>query len=127
MESNVMTATCTLDDFALESDRSDGLTIETLDAGVTLAVKTSRSSYRIIILDGRRHVVMVEGGVFPEAAVLRLSGATAGGSALKLGWILVGFRMEFAIGNRHVTSSRVQSVAIESAPADSPGERGRHH
>jgi hypothetical protein len=127
MESDVMTATCTLDDFALESDRSDGLTIETLDAGATLAVKTSRSSYRIIILDGRRHVVMVEGGVFPEATVLRLSGATAGGSALKLGWILVGFRMEFAIGNRHVTSSRVQSVAIESAPADSPGERGRHH
>jgi hypothetical protein len=107
----------TLDGFALESGEREGLNIETLAAGVTLIVRTRRSSYKVVVLDGRRHLVLVEGGVFPEGTVVQLSGATIGGSTLKLGCILVGLRMEFGLGSRQITSSIVEAVAIESEPA----------
>jgi hypothetical protein len=107
----------TLDGFALESGGREGLTVEKLAAGVTLLVKTRRSSYKVVVLDGRRHLVLIEGGVFPEATVVRLSGATVGGSTLKLGWIVVGLRMEFGLGSHQITSSAVESVSIESEPA----------
>ena len=113
----------TLDGFALESSGSQGLTIETLDAGAALLVKTRHSSYRVVILDGPRHLVVVEGGVFPEPTIVRLAGATFGGSALKLGCILVGLRLEFGIGAGQITSSTVESVTIESySPMDSRHE-----
>jgi hypothetical protein len=44
---------------------------------------------------------------------VRLSGATFGGSTLKVGWILVGLRIEFGLGTKQITSSAVQSVEIE--------------
>jgi hypothetical protein len=114
----------TLDGFALESRGTQGLTVETLDAGATLLVKTRHSSYRVVILDGRQRLVVVEGGVFPEPTVVRLSGATFGGSALKLGWILVGLRLEFGVGAGQITSSTVESVEIDSdPPVDSCHER----
>ena len=105
---------CTLDSFALESSQSDGFTIHALKTGVTLVVRTDHSSYRVTVLDPPSHSVMVHGGLFPTATAMRLSGATIGGSAVKLGWILVGLRMEFACGLRTFTSSRVRSVAIEN-------------
>jgi len=114
----------TLDGFALESRGTQGLTIETLDAGATLLVKTRHSSYRVVILDGPQCLVVVEGGVFPEPTIVRLAGATFGGSALKLGWILVGLRLEFGVGAGQITSSTVESVEIESdSPVDSRDER----
>ena len=62
--------------------------------------------------------VMVTGGaLFPEATIVRLAGATAAGSGLKMGWILVGFRIEMWLGSARIRSSSVRSVAIESIPA----------
>jgi hypothetical protein len=114
----------TLDGFALKSNERNGLTIETLEAGVALVVKTRHSSYRLVVLDADRHLVLAEGGIFPEPTVVQLTGATFGGSALKLGWILVGLRVEFGLGTRQITSSPVQSVAIESpSPMDACDER----
>jgi hypothetical protein len=109
----------TLDGFALRSSERRGLTITGLKPGVTLVVKTRHSSYHIAILDGAQRLVAVDGGVFPETTVVRLSGATFGGSALKLGWIVVGLRLEFCDGTRQITSSPVESVEIEStSPID---------
>jgi hypothetical protein len=114
----------TLDGFALESSDRNGLAIETLEAGVALVVKTRHSSYRLVVLDADRHLVLAEGGIFPEPTVVQLTGATFGGSALKLGWILVGLRVEFGLSTRQITSSPVQSVAIESpSPMDACDER----
>ena len=110
----------TLDGFTLESGGCKGLNIEVLEAGSTLIVKTRRSSYRLVILDGRKQLVLIEGGVFPEATVVRLSGATIGGSTLKLGWILVGLRIEFGLGPRQITSSTVESVTVEQARPPGP-------
>jgi hypothetical protein len=114
----------TLDGFALRSSEHCGLTITGLEPGVTLVVKTRHSSYRIAILDGAQRLVAVDGGIFPETTVVRLSGATFGGSALKLGWIVVGLRLEFCDGTRLITSSPVESVEIEStSPIDARHRR----
>jgi hypothetical protein len=115
-----MLSTCgTLDGFAHESSRSEGVDIRTLDAGATLVVTTRRSSYRIVVLDGIRQVVLIEGGVFPEATAVQLAGATAGGSALKIGWILVGLRAEFRLGSRRITCGAVESFSVEDFSMES--------
>jgi hypothetical protein len=109
-----MLASCrTLDGFARESNDKNGLDLQTLDAGVALTVKTRRSSYRLVVLDSSRQLVLAEGGIFPEPTVVRVSGATFGGSTLKVGWILVGLRMEFGLGAKQITSSPVQCVTVE--------------
>ena len=108
----------TLDGFALRSSERSGFMITGLEPGVTLVVKTRHSSYRLVILDGARRLVAVDGGIFPETTVVRLSGATFGGSALKVGWIVVGLRLEFCDGTRQITSSPVESVEIQSTSRD---------
>jgi hypothetical protein len=112
--------TCrTLDGFGLQSSDRRGLAITGLEPGVTLVVKTRYSSYRIVILDGAQRVVAVDGGIFPETTVVTLSGATFGGSALKVGWIVEGLRLEFCDGTRLITSSPVEAIEIESpSPVD---------
>lgn len=114
----------TLDGFALRSIERSGLTITDLEPGVTLMVKTRHSSYRLVILDGAQRLVAVDGGVFPEATVVTLSGATFGGSALKVGWIVEGLRLEFYDGIQRITSSPVESVEIErTSPIDARDRR----
>ena len=109
---------CTLDEFAHESSRGEGLSIERLEPGATVTVKTRHSSYEVAILDGRRHLVLIHGGMFAAPTVVRLSGATFGGSAMKLGWILVGFRMELGLGSKRIVSSTVLSVCEGAAPQE---------
>ncbi len=103
----------TLDGFARESHEKDGVGVYALDAGSTLIVKTRHSCYRLTVVDGSRQLVLAAGGIFPEPTIVRLSGATFGGSTLKVGWILVGLRIEFGLGTKQITSSPVQSIAIE--------------
>jgi hypothetical protein len=119
MEGTMLENRCTLDEFALESGRGEGVCIEGLASGATVSVNTRHSCYEVSILDGRRHLVLIHGGVFAAPTVVRLSGATFGGSALKLGWILVGFRMEFGLGSRRIVSSTVLSVREGAAPQES--------
>jgi hypothetical protein len=104
----------TLDGFAVRLSEGRGLRITGLEPGAVLVVKTRHSSYRIVILDGARRVVAVDGGIFPKTTVVTLAGATFGGSALKVGWIVEGLRLEFGDGTRQITSSTVESVEIES-------------
>jgi hypothetical protein len=71
-----------------------------------------------------QRLVAVDGGVFPETTVVTLSGATLGGSALKVGWIVEGLRLEFCDGLRRITSSPVESVEIErTSPIDARDRR----
>jgi hypothetical protein len=77
-----------------------------------------------VVLDGARHLVLAEGGIFHEPTVVHVSGATFGGSTLKLGWILVGLRVEFGLGSKRIITSPVQSVTIEShSPVEVPDQR----
>jgi hypothetical protein len=101
----------------------------------TFAVQTRNSLYEITVLDGRTGDVLVRGGeFFPVRTPVRLEGSTCGGSILKTRGIYVGLRMEIVpqpvelvsrldcdpttgekeerLGNRVITTSPVQSIAI---------------
>lgn len=109
----------TLDGFALQPGCTEGIAIESLEAGTVLTVHTRHSRYRVVVLDGARQCALVTGGsVFPERTVVRIEGATAGGSALKIGWIGVGLRLELSMGRRRITTSRVCSITIDNVPPE---------
>jgi cyclohexyl-isocyanide hydratase len=107
----------TLENFALNLVAAKGVAIDSLEPGTTLIVNTRNSQYRFVTLFDPCLVLVRGGAMFPEATIVRLEGATAGGSALKIGWILVGFQMEMWLGPVRIRSSRVRSVSIESIPA----------
>src|SRR5688572_3471147 len=107
----------TLDGFAFEPGCVEGVALHSLETGTVLKVITRHSQYRLVVLDPARQSVLVTGGrMFPESTEARCEGATAGGSVLKAGWIGVGLRLELSIGRQRITTSRVQSVTIESIP-----------
>jgi cyclohexyl-isocyanide hydratase len=107
----------TLGGFAARSAAAEGVAIDSLEPGTTLIVHTRNSQYRFVILFDPQLVLVKGGALFPETTIVRLDGATAGGSALKVGWILVGFQIEMCLGSVRIRSSNVRSVSIESAPA----------
>jgi hypothetical protein len=99
---------------------AEGVAIESLDPGTSLTVRTRNSEYRLMVVDGKRRQVFVRGGLqVPENTRACFHGSTAGGSALKSGWLGVGLRMELLIGRREISTSRVQSITIEQ-PHTSP-------
>jgi hypothetical protein len=106
----------TLEAVALRAGVAEGVAIDSLEPGTTLLVRTRNSEYRFVILFDQHHVLVQGGAMFPEATIVRLEGATAGGSVLKMGWILVGLRMEMWLDSARITSSAVRSVLIESVP-----------
>jgi len=106
---------CTLSGFASEPGCSEGIAIQSLAPGTRLIVRTRNSQYRLMVLDGGRHSLLVEGGsLFPVAAPARLQGASAGGSFVKTGWIGVGLRVELWVGSDRIVTSAVCSVTIEN-------------
>jgi len=107
-----------VESFALGSDGTDGVAVDSLEPGTTLVVQTRNSQYRLVILIDRPVVIIQGGKLFPEPAVVRLEGATAGGSALKTGWILVGLQMEMSNGSIRIRSSPVRSVSVGDVRLD---------
>jgi hypothetical protein len=109
------------DGFAFESRN---VAIESLAQGATLIVQTVHSRYRMVVIDGPRHLLRVQGGtMFADATNVRLEGATAGGWCVKPGWIVVGLKIDMSIGERRIRSSPVRSVAIEGVSSLCPGTR----
>ena len=92
----------------------EGLAVQSLEAGTVLTVDTCHNRYRLVVLSVVEQRALVTGGsFFPEPIAVRIEGATAGGSALKMGWIGVGLRLELSVGRRRITTSRVQSIAVD--------------
>ena len=100
--------------FRLAEDTVDGVDIRALHPGTTVAVETHDSSYRFVILFDPSAVLVKGGGMFPDHTVVRLVGASAGGSSLKAGWIVVGSRIEMFFGSACIRSSPVRSVKVEN-------------
>ena len=108
----------TLDGFAAESSCDEGLTVESLEPGTVLTVRTDNSEYRVTVVDGARHEVLIEGGsMFPQAVAAVLQGASAGGSLVKTGWISVGLRMELFVDSHWVMTSPVRYISITCIPS----------
>ncbi|HET9361833.1 MAG TPA: hypothetical protein VFO58_18905 [Vicinamibacterales bacterium] len=108
-----------LADFASQAGLSRGVSLPSLAAGTTVRVETQNSHYRIVVQDGRRGLVLIHGGrVFPEDTVANVEGATRGGSALRVGWIGEGLRLELSTDHGRVVTSPVESVTVEDDAED---------
>ena len=93
----------------------DGLQVDRLCELDELSVRTRNNLYRIVAIVPMRGEIMVQGGrFFPELTRARLSGASLGGSFLKMRGIYVGFRMEIQVGLETIITSDVQSIEIVS-------------
>jgi hypothetical protein len=78
----------------------------------TLVVRTRRSMYELIVLQGATGDVLVRGGrSFREFRRAVLAGSRASSSALKVNAIEVGSRMDFHVGHTIVITSRVTAVS----------------
>ncbi|PYS56300.1 MAG: hypothetical protein DMG13_00215 [Acidobacteria bacterium] len=92
---------------------SDGVQIDQLDDLESLVVRTMNSTYEITIISGRAGEVLVRGGqFFPEKTPAQLSGASFGGSFLKLRGVYLGLKMEFVHDGRRIVTSPVRSIGV---------------
>ena len=106
-----------LEQFVLEPGCHDGIDFQSLEIGATVQVHTKFSSYRLVVTDPENGSAMVTGGhLFAEPTHVRVEGATAGGTAIKAGWIGVGLRLEILSFTNRVTTSVVRSLTIEPPP-----------
>jgi hypothetical protein len=87
-----------------------GFACDALDPGTTLDVTTWNTQYRVTVLDGQGRAVITGGARFQQPTHVRIDGSTAGGRALRIGWIGVGLRLEMTIGSRTITTSPIRSV-----------------
>jgi hypothetical protein len=102
------------DAFVYESGCSDGIDFRALGVGAIVNVFTKYSHYRLVVLNPQRNGALVTGGrLFADSTEVRIEGATAGGSAIRPGWIGIGLRLEMSIGSNRVTTSIVQSITVD--------------
>lgn len=97
----------------------DGVAIQSLPAGTALTVVTRNTEYRLLVIEGEQLTSIRGGRLFPDWTAAHLLGSTAGGSALKIGWLAVGLQIELKVCGRVFLTSPVASIAID----DTAGER----
>lgn len=107
-----------LEQFVIEPGCSNGIDFQSLEVGATVHVHTKYSSYQLVVTDPENGAALISGGrLFPESTPVRIEGATAGGTAIKAGWIGVGLRLEMLNLTHRVTTSVVRSVTVDPPPA----------
>jgi hypothetical protein len=103
----------TLAEFTVESGCEHGVALNELEPGTKITVVTTHSTYRFQLIDGVDSRASVVGGsLFAEPTEVRVEGATAGGSAIKSGWIGMGLRLELTTGTQRITTSRVTAIDV---------------
>jgi hypothetical protein len=108
----------TLDGFTKIAGDADGVNIRALEPFTSLLVRTQNSTYRISVRGGT--AAIVQGGrFFPTATSVEVCGATMGASFIKLGWIGVGFCLEFIADGRRVVTTRVSTIGVQSSSGGS--------
>jgi hypothetical protein len=108
-DTTCITHAATLTGFTSAVAAASGVLLRDLPPMTTLLVRTRNSEYRIIVSAGDE--VLVKGGqFFPTLTEARFSGASVGGSFLKVGWIGVGLRMEILVEGRRIVTSPVYDI-----------------
>jgi hypothetical protein len=89
-----------------------GVDLTELEPLTVLLVSTWHSLYRIVVVGGSE--VLVQGGpFFSDLTRAHLDGASAGGRALKAGWVRVGHLMALRISGQVILTSPVVAVATQ--------------
>ncbi len=114
----------TFDGFVEGMSRAVGVRLADLEALTTIRVRTSRSTYRIMVLDPSEGRILIQGGKhFVEPVEACLNGSSLGGSSLKLDWVGQRMRMEISRGGRPIVTSPVRSIEIlNNVSSDLPSE-----
>ena len=77
-----------------------------------IAVKTRRSDYELVVVDGKSGEVLVRGGeYFGDFQRAWVTGSILGASAIKVRTIVVGCPLEFRVDRTPITTSPVESVS----------------
>jgi hypothetical protein len=96
---------------------TNGLQVDDLPSLEHLVVRTRNTTYEITILSPQTGEVMVRGGrFFPEPTRVRLTGASLGGSFLKMRGIYIGFGIELWHDGESVVTSPVRSIVAAELP-----------
>ena len=107
----------TLAGFTSAVSSTNGVQLRDLPPLTTLLVRTRNSEYHIVVSTGDE--VLVKGGqFFPRLTEARFSGASVGGSFLKVGWIGVGLRMEILADGRRIVTSPVYDIVTADPASD---------
>jgi hypothetical protein len=107
----------TLAGFTSAASSTNGVQLRDLPPMTTLLVRTRNSEYQIVVSSGDE--VLVRGGhFFPSLTEVHFSGATVGGSFLKVGWIGVGLRMEILADGRRIITSPVYDIVTTGRSDD---------
>jgi hypothetical protein len=108
----------TLESFARGSEGADGVRVRDLSACDCLQLQTRNSRYHVWMLspvDGR---VLIQGGaLFCVPAEATIVGATAGGSMLKVGWILEGFNLEILHEGQRIVTTAIRTLHLNPPDA----------
>jgi hypothetical protein len=89
-----------------------GIQIDRMSDLEVLVVQTlGGSTFEITVLRGSTGEILVKGGsLFPETRAVLLSGASIGGSFLKVRGIYTGLSMEFHLDDTRIITSPVRSI-----------------
>ncbi len=98
----------------------DGVDTRRLSPGDLLSIRTLNSVYKLRLdepLRGRG-VASGDGEFINEESAASLIGATltGRGSMVKVGWVLLGFKVVLSIPGGELLTSRVQGIAINGTP-----------
>jgi hypothetical protein len=102
----------TLTGFVGAAEGDHGISIDELETGATVIVRTFHSTYYLVVLNATERTVLASGGAFPEETPVVLQGATTGGNLVRTGWIGIGLRLELTDRERRVITSRVRSIDL---------------
>lgn len=112
---------CLLEGFAESSIAASGVCLQNLNANDLVVFSTLNSEYRLLVLDPPNRRVRVQGGgLFTEPTEAVLTGASYGGSMIRLGWICRGMQIELIrqTADKKVMNfltSPVEDIRLESS------------
>jgi hypothetical protein len=107
----------------------EGVDTRSLSPGDLVSIRTLNSVYDLRLDEPARGfgVARGDGEYINEEAAASLVGATLSGrgSMVKVGWVLLGFKVVLSIPGGELLTSRVQGIAINGKPL-SPVAPGTH-
>jgi hypothetical protein len=110
-----------LDRFAEAAAAARGIRLGELAALDSLHVFTRNTCYRLRVLDPLGSRVLIAGGAFFSIpAEATVAGASVGGSMLRVGWILHGFRLEVLHHGERIVTTPVRRIQL-NPPGSLPG------
>lgn len=111
---------CNVDELIAQGDAAPGVDVRQLQPGDTLVMRTRNTSYTLRLENPGRCVGRgtSDGKHVTDASSMSMLGATLSGrgTLVKVGWILLGFRMVLLIPGRELLTTPVEFLSINGRP-----------